>query len=389
MVDWVLMKIMACALTYPLPNGVTASLNVSTDSLKERGYDVRIVSPDYGRSGERSEYDPVTSSVIAHKAATNLLGKEERVFGVGAKKEIEELAKDFDPHIYWLHTVTWAPNAFESHMLKSNKGKVLFYHTWVEKFGELYAGEVGSFVMKKRSKNLCNKMDAVMVPSGAVKKKLLEYGVRTPISVIRTGVDPPPEPFTREEMEKRFGVPRGKSILLYVGRISKEKNLKFLIETLQYLDKKRHNVVLLLVGPGDTEEMKEEARKKGLKEKVLCTGALEREEALKIYGACDVFVFPSRTETQGIVIEEAMLAGLPVVALSSLIEDEVYPEGRAMVARKESEFAPKVEELLEDDEKRRNIKDKAREFALKNFSKGEMIRRQIKVFEEVSRTMNK
>ncbi len=377
------MRVMACALTYPLPNGVTVSLDISADGILERGHDIKIVSPDYEKGRVRPEHEPVPSSILANKAAESLLGRKERVFGVGAGKEIRKISKEFNPDLYWLHTVTWSSNAFESHMLRSKKGKILFYHTWVEKYGELYAGDAGAFLMKKRTKLLCNNMDAVMVPSGVVKEKLLEYGVRTPMHIVRTGVEPPNESFKREDLEKKFGIPKEQKILLYVGRISKEKNLMVLLDTLEYLRGKNEEVSLLLVGPGDLDKMTEEAKKRGVEKMVFCTGPLKREEVKKIYGACDVFVFPSKSETQGIVLEEAMASDIPVVALDSLIRNEIYPEGKALVAKEDSKFKEKVLEILKDKEKREDMVREAKKFVLDNFSKEEMVKKQMTIFEEV------
>jgi len=376
---------MVSSLTYPLPNGVTASLNTAVDGLLANGHEVMIVAPDYKVKKNRPEHYTVPSSLILHKVAKNILGKEERVFRMNSKKKIEELAERFDPDIYWLHSVTWAANAFEQQMIKSKKKKVLFYHTLVEEYGRLYAGDMGAFVMRKRTESLGNKVDAIMTPSEMMKKRLIECGVKKPINVIPTGIDVPNKSFTKKEIKEKFNIPDKMKILLYLGRMSKEKNLDVLLDMIKELKEKNYNAILLFVGPGDIDEVNKNAKKMNVSDRVICTGPLKREEAQRVYGACDAFVFSSQTETQGLVVGEAMLAKTPVVALVSPIQREVYPEGKAVVVKKEKDFAQAVVDILENKKERERMVNDAENFVLQNFSKKSMIEKQIKVFEEVLR----
>ncbi len=377
------LRIMVSSLTYPLPNGVTASLNTAVDGLLERGHKAMIVAPDYKMKKTRPEHRTVPSSLIFHTLAVNLLGKEERVFRINSGGKIAKLSEEFDPDVYWLHTVTWAANAFEIHMLKSRKKKVLFYHTLVEEYGRLYAGEMGAYWMRRRTKSLCNKVDAIMTPSDMMKRRLVRYGVKTPITVIPTGIDAPKKSFTKKELKKKFKIPEKMKTLLYLGRMSKEKNLGVLLKMIRELKEKNFPAVLLFVGPGDIEEVKADAKKMGVGDRVICTGPLEREEAQSVYGACDLFVFSSQTETQGLVVGEAMLAETPVVALVSPIQKEVYPEGKAVVLEEEKYFADAVIEILGNREKRERMVREAKKFTQEKFSKKAMIEKQIKVFQKV------
>ncbi len=377
------MKIMVSSLTYPLPNGVTASLNTAVDGLLREGHKVMIVAPKYKVGKARPEHQEIPSSLVAHRIAMNLFGKEERVFRINSKKRIDALAKKFNPDIYWLHTVTWGANAFETQMLNSSKKKVLFYHTLVEEYGRLYAGEMGALVMRKRTKALCNKVDAVMTPSNMMKNKLLEYGVKKPIYIIPTGISAPKKSFTKKEIREKFNLPPNKKILLYLGRMSKEKNIEALLKMMVDLKRKNYKAILLFVGPGDIQEVKKKSRKMGIEDVVFCIGPLKREEAQKVYGGCDVFTFSSQTETQGLVVGEAMLVGLPVVALASPIQREVYPEGKAVILKKEENFSQAVIDILENKEKRERMTKEAKKFVLNNFSKSLMTERQIKVFKDV------
>ncbi len=376
------MKILICSLTYSLHNGVTTSINTSADELIKKGVEVRIISPDYGVGKFRTEHFPIPSSALIGIIGA-LIGKEERTFGIGVYAKIKKIAQEFNPDVYWLHTLTWGTNAFERYMLKSDKAKVITYHTMVEEYGKLYAGKFGAFIMCRRSKSVCNKMDAIITPSQVMKTKLKAYGVTKPINVIPTGIEMPEEPIKREELCKLYGIPSDNKILLYVGRISREKNFYVLLNMMKDIKNVKYNATLLLVGPGDIDEAKESARRLKLEDRVIFTGPLSKEDTKKVYGACDAFVFSSQTETQGLVIGEAMIAGIPVIALDSPIQKEVYPEEASVVIHQESEFAKEVMDILDNKKRREDIIKNANDFVFSNFTKELMIARLMKVFKDL------
>ena len=311
------------------------------------------------------------------------LHKKERLFSAtSSHKEIMAVVDRFKPDAYWLHTLTWAPNAFEKIMLNSKQTKVLTYHTLVEDYGRAYAGEIGAWRMRIRSKEVCNEVDAVIVPSSVIAKRLVNYGVTKPLHVIPTGITVPETPYSKSEVAQRFKFSPQSQLLLYVGRVSKEKSIDKLLElvkpTLIQTDS-----VLLLVGPGDILDTEEQAEKMGLKGKVICTSALPKEDTQKIYGAADVFVFASQSETQGLVIGEAMLAGAPVVAMISSIQEEVYPKHTAMVAKNIGEFHQHLTQILQNEALRRQLTSEAKKFVQANFSIEGMINKQEQLFSQL------
>ncbi len=376
------MKILICSLTYALPNGVTVSINTSIDGFNERGVKSLVISPDYDIGETRKEHRLAPSSVIIRSIGV-LIGKEERTFGLGASKRIKEIANEFEPDAYWLHTITWAPNAFERFMFKSDKPKVVFYHTMVEEYGRIYAGEIGAATMRRRSKSVCNKADAIIIPSEMMKAKLIEYGVTKPIHVIPTGIVMPEKQLPRNEICKRFGIDPKSKILLHVGRVSKEKNLSVLLRAAKEINDRGIDATMLFVGPGDIEEIAEEADKLGIGKKTILTGGLPKAEAQGMYSGCDVFVFSSQTETQGLVIGESMAVETPVVALRSPIQAEVYPEGTAAIADDEPEFVKNLINVLEGGAETEEMIKTAKKFVEKNFSQKLMIDRQLKVFRDL------
>lgn len=376
------MRIAFCSLTYPLPNGVTSSINESLDGFIAAGHEVIIISPDYDKAPVRPEQRIVASSQLI-KLLTNSYGNGERFFGWRASRQIKSVLKKFQPDAFWLHTVTPASNAFERIMIKAVQPDVLTYHTLLEDYGRTYAGAIGAQQMIRRSTDICNSVDTVITPSQFMKSKLVEYGVTQPIEVIASGIEPITTSYTKEELAKRFNFPATNTLLVFVGRVVKEKNITALLVMMADLVKIRPDVTLLLVGPGDIDGTKKEAAELGIGSNLAFTDQLPLAEAKKCYGGADLFVFASQTETQGLVVGEAMSAGVPVVALTSPIQKEVYPEDVAVVVRDASLFAARVDDTLNNEEKMKELTEKGRLFVTEHFSKKVMIERQVAVFQKL------
>ncbi|MBI4948021.1 glycosyltransferase [Candidatus Berkelbacteria bacterium] len=373
------MKVLVSSLTYPLPNGVTSSINESVDGLLQNNVSVEIVAPDYENGLSRPEHVTVSSSNLGNQVIKmfGIQGRKERNFGLTAKQEIEAIAEKFRPDVLWLHSTTYAPNAFERFAVASNLPLVVTYHTMIDVYAKQYAGKLGELAMRARSKDVCNLADQVITPSNFIKERLLSFGVEKPINVIPTGIVPSNHPYSREELRKKFSLPINSKVLLFVGRVVKEKNVEFLIKNMQIIARHNPEAVLLFIGPGDIDAMKQLKDKFNLGEKVVFAGQLPLAETQRCYAGADVFVFASQSETQGLVIGEAMMNNLPVVALESPIAPEVYPDGTAFTANNATGFNQLVINVLK--EKPEQVIATAREFVEREFSKKQMTEKQLNV----------
>lgn len=371
------MRIAISSLTYPLRNGVTNSINVTVDGLINAGHEVVIIAPKYNSAPARPEHRSVASSSVGRVLIRLFYGKDERMFGLRAKSEIEAIVEEFKPDLFWLHTVTWAPNQFEKIMLESGRPTLLTYHTLVEQYGRVYGGPIGAERMVERSREVANAVDQVITPSEVIADKLRGYGVTKPITVIPTGIPELSTTFTKAELASRFGFDAARPLLLYVGRISEEKNIAALLKMAQLLHQRSFLFTLLLVGPGDLDETRQKAEELGVGEFVKLTGALSADESRACYAAADLFVFASQSETQGLVIGEAMTAGTPVVALESPIQPEIYPETVAKVVKTPLTLARAVEELIGDTAERERLGSAGQRFVQENFSLATMTKKQL------------
>lgn len=206
------------------------------------------------------------------------------------------------------------------------------YHTYYEKYVEQYVpifkGLARSYAIRK-SRSYCNVCDQIIAPSPSIKKILVRYGIKAPIESIPTGVDVDAfQPMPPNELKSRYGIPAERKIILYVGRLGEEKNIRFLLQVFAKIYRRNPDTHLLLVGGGPREEEYQQiVDNSEFRHNVTFTGFLKKGETNRTFGACDIFVTASVTETQGITAVEAMAAGIPVVAADRMGTSDIVRDG--------------------------------------------------------------
>jgi glycosyltransferase involved in cell wall biosynthesis len=192
--------------------------------------------------------------------------------------------------------------------------------------------------------------------------------VATPIDIVPTGLSP--EAFTPGDgtrFRREHGIAIDRPLLLHVGRLAHEKNIRFLVEMLPRLRAAVPDALLLIAGEGPAErDLRRLVRRRDLAGHVAFTGYLDRRVGLKdCYRAADAFVFASRTETQGLVLLEALAQGTPVVSTAVMGTRDIVEPGRGAVhvAEDHEAFSEAVAALLADGDRRARMADEARAFA--------------------------
>lgn len=169
--------------------------------------------------------------------------------------------------------------------------------------------------------------DSIVVPSGPVSEVLHRYGVEKPIHVIKSGVTTK-QVDSREDFRKAYGISPDTFVLLYVGRIAREKNLELILKSFRAAQESCSNVKLMIVGSGPyEEEFRQLVGDLGVSKNVVFTGVLDHKGISSAYSAADAFVFSSLTDTQGLVLCEALTTGLPCVAVGAGGVPEVLEDG--------------------------------------------------------------
>ena len=219
-------------------------------------------------------------------------------------------------------------------------------------------------------RSFCRGADQIIAPSELAKRVLRGWKIRQPIEVAPSGVEFNYLPASLEEaraaLRKRYHIPLDAKVLLYAGRISKEKNIPFLLKAFKELGRK--DVYLVLVGGGP---MLDQLRTSNLEHRTLiCTGETSYPEILSYYCMGDIFVFSSLTETQGMVLAEAKASGLPVVALFAGGLTGTVRSGidGYLTPRNMPSFLEHVNRLLDDPALLRKMSVAARQDAEERFS---------------------
>ena len=181
---------------------------------------------------------------------------------------------------------------------------------------------------KKESKRFCNRCDAVIVPTQPMKPLLESYGVHKPIHVIPSGINMLTESsvdvagFTAQYCKPNH------VNALFVGRVSIEKNIYFLIDALIRLRNDAFPVHLIIVGDGpERKNVEKIIQKQGLADYVTLTGYLPKPDVFAAYYAADIMLFPSKTETQGLTAVESIMCGTPVIGLDEMGIKDVVVSG--------------------------------------------------------------
>lgn len=232
------------------------------------------------------------------------------------------------------------------------------YHTFFAEYAHYLRmnPQVGRAFVAQYSRIYCNRCRAIVVPSATFIEVLRSYRVTAPIRVIPTGVSIPEVLPERSEARRRLGLPADLPLLLYVGRLAREKSIDFLLEALvQLRARSGGDPRLVIVGDGpQREELEALADRLGLGGAVHWIGGIPHERVFDYYAAGDLFVFSSRTETQGLVVAEALAMGLPVVAVKGpgVCDYVSAATGGALVDPDIDTFLAEVQRLLADPELR-------------------------------------
>lgn len=372
---------------FPRVNGVSTSIQTFRRSLAELGHECTLLAPAYPQAVGAAD----DRGIVRVSSRGVWLDPEDRMMrGSAAMRHIPSLDRaGYDV----LHVQT----PFVAHHVgvriarRLGLPRVETYHTLFEEYLGFYAPFVPGALLRPLARQIsrwqCNRMHAVVVPSSAMRARLEQYGVRAPLRIVPTGV-----PATRvgegdgARFRQRHGIEPGRRVLAYIGRVAHEKNIGFLLRVLVAVRRQVPDTLLVVAGEGPAlEALQLEARELGVGEAVRFVGYLARDGELPdCYRAADAFVFASRTETQGLVLLEAMALGVPVVATAVMGTRDILLPGRGALVAPDNEagFAAEVVRLLRDPALRARLGAEGREY-VREWSPQACAERLVGVYEEV------
>jgi glycosyltransferase involved in cell wall biosynthesis len=352
---------------FPRINGVSTSIQTFRRGLHAAGHETILIAPEY--PGAAPDSDTGILRVPSREVPRD---PEDRAMKLGAIRALRPQLERLEPDLVHIQT------PFIAHYQGTALARALrvpvieSYHTYFEEYLHHYVPllprAVMRFVARRFTVSQCNVLDALVVPSRAMEQALLDYGVQCPMHIIPTGMEM--ERFAGGDGQRfraQLGIAPGQPVLVHVGRIAHEKNIEFLFRMFANVGRSKPGAVFVVAGEGPAlASCKAYVRSLGLSQHVRFVGYLSRErELLDCYRAGDLFVFSSKTETQGLVLLEAMALGIPVVSTAHMgTADIVNPQRGAQVAPDdEGEFANIVVQLLHDAPRRAAMSAEARVYA--------------------------
>ncbi|MDG4584511.1 MAG: glycosyltransferase [Candidatus Competibacter sp.] len=352
---------------FPRVNGVSTSIQTFRRELQRLGHEIWVVAPEYGQPAEEEDgISRVPSRRVLFDPEDRMMrpGPLDRRLRAldGGRFDLVHVQTPFVAHYAGLRLARrWSVPCVET------------YHTFFEEYLFHYLPVLPKnawrAVARLFSRRQCNRLDGLVVPSRAMREALERYGVRAAMRVIPTGM--PQDAFREgdgQAFRARHGIAASQPTLVFVGRVAFEKNIEFLLDVVRALKQTRHpDIVLIVAGEGPAEgRLHRLAGELGVRDNLRFVGYLARGADLaSCYRAGDVFVFASRTETQGLVLLEAMSLGVPVVSTAVMGTRDILEAGKgALVAAEEvADFAAQVRRLLDDAALRRRLGQEGREYA--------------------------
>lgn len=342
----------------PYLSGVTISASILVGNLRMLGHKVYIFAPSYPKHID-SDHD-----IIRFPSAPT--------FYPGFRVALPYI-KHF-PAVDIVHSQSpFLAGLLARYIAKKNNLPIVYtFHTLFTRYVH-YA----KFLPKRFSKlaitaylrEYCKRIDAIIAPSSLSKRVLRKWGIKTPASVIPTGIEfqkirAEISQSKRMAIRDKLGIPQDAEVLVYLGRTANEKNINFIMQSFKKIYNK--NRYLLVIGGGPLLASLKRRRDKN----IIFTSELGHLEAISHCQAGDVFVFASRTETQGLVLAEAKAVGLPIVALfaGGLIDTVRSGIDGYLVENNIEVFSSHVDRLLKNSILRSKMAHGAIEDARERFS---------------------
>lgn len=338
---------------FPRVNGVSTSIQTFAHEMLRQGHEITLIAPEYPTA-----YDD-SFEIVRVPSRFLYVDPEDRMMKRRALRRLLPALRERQFDIVHVHTPFVAHYAGLEAARELGAPVVESYHTYFEEYLGNYLPWLPRAVLRHAARSFsrkqCAAVDALVVPTRPMLEVLRGYGIRARAEVVPTGI--PGDQFRNGDgarFRQRHGIAETRRVLLYVGRVAHEKNIGFLLHVIDHLRERMADLLLVIAGEGPAvghlKRLRDTLRLEG---HVQFVGYLSRKgELADCYAAGDVFVFASRTETQGLVLLEAMQAGTPVVTTAIMGTAEVMADRLGGLVADESvdDFSNKVAQVLLDAE---------------------------------------
>jgi glycosyltransferase involved in cell wall biosynthesis len=371
----------------PHVGGVARSVAFFTEDLRKRGHRVLVVAPTFPNDDEVPTEE---KGVLRVPAIQNFNGSDFSV-RIPLPFIINEKIDEFKPEVIHSHHPFLLGYSAVRTAFRRKLPLVFTHHTLYEEYTHYVSSD--SKVMKLLAVHLsteyANLCTRVVAPSESISDLITNRGVNPPITVIPTGVD---IDYFRSgnggDFRRLHDIPMDVPVIGHLGRLAAEKNLEYLCEAvLKALKKIPAEARFLVVGAGPSESLiREMFNKKALEDRLIMAGKLSGPDLADAYKAMDLFVFSSKSETQGMVLVEAMAAGIPVIALDASGTREVVEDNQNGRLLPENTSSQVFAETIIDFFERARVADswcKAADDTARKFSRDVSAEKLIRIYQSV------
>lgn len=381
------MNICMMTNTYlPHVGGVARSVSTFAEEYRKRKHKVLVVAPEFdGKPLSRRE-----AAIVERVAAIQHFNGSDFSVRLPLAAALSERIDGFNADIFHAHHPFLLGDTALRIATSKNVPVIFTHHTRYEDYTHYVPFDSHALkeVVINLSTEFANLCDGVIAPSDSIARLIKQRGVTSPIRVVPTGIDV--KAFASGDggrFRKRFKLSPQTFVVGHVGRLAPEKNLGYLAEAAALFVKKTPDSRFLVVGAGPSEELIKETFKNHGIEKLLVLAGKQTGRALAdAYNAMDVFAFASFSETQGMVLAEAMAAGRPVVALNASGVREVmrHEQNGFMLPKRTSEkmFAAHLAKLHAAPALRQTFSGTARQTA-EEFARGRCAELALAFYEDI------
>ncbi|MFA6383132.1 MAG: glycosyltransferase [Parcubacteria group bacterium] len=353
----------------PNPYGVTCSIESFRAQFEKMGHEVFVFASKWKGYADNNPH-------VFRYPSMDIEFKFRFPLAVPYSRKIDKIIANLDLDI--IHSQH--PNLLGAAAAKWARKKkiplVFTWHTLYDQYAHFFPiipEKLAAWWAIRNARNYANKADYVITPTQSVIPIIQKWGVTNPkIKAIATGVEE--DLFKNADggkIREKFGIKDDEIVLFLNCRLTSEKNTEFLFRSIIPLLKKNKGIKILSIGGGYLKNtLQKMAENAGVGVQVVFAGEVPKEEVKDYYAASDIFVYASKSETQGMIITEAMYMGLPVVAVNAtgicdLVENNI---NGFLVSEKEDEFASAVNKLISDADLRKKFGEMSAKIAREKYT---------------------
>lgn len=360
------MKILITTDTYrPTINGVVTSIESLKKALDRLGHDVRILTFSDSFNSKQEDDIYYMGSLGAGK-----FYPDARMNKLFYNRFYEDIM-DWKPDI--VHSQTEFTMFIQAKKIAKDLDIPLLhtYHTVYEDYTHYFSlnKKIGKELAKQFTKQIIKTTDGVVVPTNKIYNLLTDYNIHEDIYVVPTGINVHKLSECDDfDIRSGYKIPEDKHIVLFLGRIGKEKNITEILQYLENID--RDDIVFIIAGAGPfLSELKDICSNSKIRDRLIFTGMIDSSKEGNFYSNADVFVSASTSETQGLTFIESMACSTPIICRHDDCLDGVLIEGKTGFGYDtEEEFIDYLNQILDNEKLRAKMGKNCKQLVDENYT---------------------